>query len=108
MTDIHHGPWRLIDWDPALGRMLWVAHEDGKVHYRVDYVIDDLVRSNAEARTDSAGRRHGEWERIASMPLNFFYDSGLAQAMAEGDRKYTAKILNDSDYRAWRTKESKV
>ena len=108
MTEIYHDGWRLWDWDPATGRSIWTCQQDGQTIFRVDYPIDGVVRANAEMRAETAGQRHGEWEKIASMPLNLFHSSGYAEASQQGDRKWMKRFLNDPDNRAWRTKDSKV
>jgi hypothetical protein len=47
----------------------------------------------------------GDWHRVASIPLNIAYGSGLVQAHSEGDDRSVKRFLNNPDNRAWRTKE---
>jgi hypothetical protein len=108
MADIYDGPWRLFDHDPATGRTVWVLHEDGMMHFRCDYPVESIIAHNAEHRAAVAGTPYGEIAHVASIPLNVFHDSGLAEASKQDDRKFIAKYLNDSDNRAWRTREGKV
>ena len=109
MTEIYDGQWRLIEFDPATGRSIWmIMEDDGGMHFEVRYPADATIEANKEARASSAGKPFGEWARVASIPLNFFHASGLAEAMAQGDDRFVSKVLNDADNRAWRTKEGKV
>jgi hypothetical protein len=108
--DIYDGSWRLFDFDPATGRTVWVLHEDGMMHFRTDQPVDHLIKDNAEARTDVAGKRWGDLARVASIPLNAYYDQkmGLSEAMSQGDSRYLAKFLNNGDNAAWRTREGTI
>jgi hypothetical protein len=98
----------LLEFDPATGRSVW-HYFDGQKHvWRTDYPVENLVRENAESRAHFAGQRHGDWSRVASVPMNVAYDSGLVDAMTQNDDKFVSRILNDSDNRAWRTREGRV
>ena len=108
MADVYDGPWRLFNHDPATGRTVWVLHEGEKMHFRVDYPVEGIIAENAEHRASVAGTPYGELARVASIPLNVFHDSGMAEASRDGDRKFMAKFLNDGDNAAWRTREGKV
>ena len=104
---IKEGGWVLQSWDPASGRSVW-RYDDGQaVHYRTDYPMDGILRDNTAHRNDSAGQRFGEGKRVASIPLNIFYDQ-LEEAHSQGDDKYLSKWLNDSDNRGFRTFEGAV
>lgn len=105
---VYDGPWRLFDFDPATGRTQWVLHEDGLMHIRTDYPTENLVRDNAEAHAEAMGKRWGDLTRVASIPPNIYYGSGLADAVHQGDQRYVAKFLNDSDNAAWRTRGGTV
>lgn len=108
MADIFDGPWKLFSYDALTGRSVWVIHEDGRMHFRTDYPVENLIRQNAEANADAIGQRFGELPRVASVPLNVYHDSGLAQAHREGDRKFVKRFFNDTDNAAWRTRGGHV
>ena len=55
-----------------------------------------------KAYNDSQNKRHGDWSRIASIPLNIYHEQ-LAEAQSQKDEKYMSKWLNDPDNRAFRT-----
>jgi hypothetical protein len=105
---IYDGPWQLFDFDPVTGRSVWIIQEGGKIHVRTDYPHETLIKDNAEARVQSAGNRFGEIARVASIPTNIYYASGLQKAHREGDDAFVRRWLNDSDNAAWRTKEGRV
>lgn len=106
--DIYDGRWRLFDYDPLTGRTQWVIHEDGKMHIRTDYPVEHLIKDNAEAHAEAMGKRAGELARVASIPANAFFSSGMSEAMRQGDRRFVKKWLNDGDNAAWRTRGGTV
>jgi hypothetical protein len=108
MSDIYDGAWRLLDHDPETGRTAWVLHDGDKMHFRVDYPVSEVLRANHEEARDADGKRWGEFQRVASIPLNLFHQSGFAEAQNQHDEKWLRRWLNDSDNRAWRTKEGVV
>lgn len=102
----------LVDHDFETGRTVWAKEWwDGKVMqvtYRIDQPVEDIIRENEQVRNIAAKNWKGDFHRIASVPLNLYYDSGMKQAIHEGDQKFASRWLNDSDNRAWRTKEGSV
>lgn len=110
MTTIRDGDWVLFSFDPRTGRSVWRLEHDGKVTYRTDYPVSEIVKQNAEARHNSAGNRFGDYTKVASIPLNVLWDdkTGLIKAFDQHDREYLSRWLNDSENRAFRTFEGKV
>jgi hypothetical protein len=110
MSGIYDGPWRLIDHDPVTDRTVWMIydHNTGECHYRVDYPVENLIGVNKEMRALRQHERAGDFTHVASVPLNIYHDSGLAESVAQGDEKFTKRFLNDGDNAAWRTKEGKL
>lgn len=110
--DIRDGDWLLINHDPAMGRTVWMKEEwdGGKVvtTFRTDYQVDKLLSENSVARAATHGRKFGEWARIASVPANMVHEGYLADALGSQDQKCISRWLNDSDNRAFRTKEGRV
>ena len=105
---IRDGDWRLFDHDFKLKRTVWVRETaDGTTTFRTDYAVDDTIEANTAMRNAASSGWAGDWHKVASVPLNVFYDR-LAEASRQGDDKYVSRFLNDSDNRAWRTKEGKV
>jgi acyl carrier protein phosphodiesterase len=105
---IKDGDWTLFSWDAQTGRSVWSIFDGEKTHFRVDYPVDNLISQNEQTRNSAEKAWTGDWHRVASVPLNVFYDSGLAEAQNQGDRKFVSRFLNDGDNRAWRTREGNV
>jgi len=102
------GDWRLYDHDIPTGRQVWVIHnDDGSTTFRTDYPVQPTVDINQAQRNLAQPGWKGDYHQIASIPLNVYYDQ-LAEASKQGDEKHLSRWLNDSDNRAWRTKEGRV
>lgn len=109
--EIRDGDWTLLSWDAETGRTVWFSEdENGNTVIRTDYPVTNIIESNQRARNEAAKAWAGDWHRVASIPLNLHYDEnvGLHKALTDGDDKYIARFLNDSDNLAWRTKEGRV
>lgn len=108
MPRIYDGSWYLVDHNAKLGRTVWALDNgDGSTTYRTDYQVDPTVEINKAQRNLAQPDWKGDYHHIASIPVNMFWDQ-LAEASRQGDDKYLSKWLNDSDNRAWRTKEGRV
>lgn len=108
---IRDGDWTLFDHDLATGRSVWHMNDaQGKDVFRVDYPVDATISENTIIRNEASKAWKGDYHLIASIPLGVVHDQniGLTKAMSQGDDKYLSKWLNDSDNRAWRTKEGHV
>lgn len=107
---VRDGAWRLFDYDFPTGRSTWVTEEGDKTIFRVDYPVHKLLEENAQARNGPQSGWAGDYHRIGSVPLNLLHDenTGLEKALQNGDEKHLSRWLNDSDNRAWRTKEGRV
>lgn len=105
---IRDGDWRLFDYCFQTGRSVWVLHDGNQTHFRTDYPVDKLVEVNAATRNMAQSGFKGDYHLVASVPLNIAHDSGLIEAQSQKDTKFLSKWLNDSDNRAFRTKEGHV
>jgi hypothetical protein len=105
---IRDGDWWLVDHDMKLGRTVWaMSNPDGSTTYRTDYMVQPTVDRNTAQRNLAKKDWGGDYHHVASIPLNVFWDQ-VAEASQQGDDKYISRWLNDSDNRAWRTKEGRV
>ena len=108
MPRIYDGDWYLVDHDLKLKRTVWArTNDDGSTTYRTDYMVDDTIDTNTAQRNLAQPGWAGDYHHVASIPLNVYYDQ-LAEASRQGDDKYLSKWLNDSDHRAWRTKDGRI
>lgn len=108
MTVRDEAGFELFEFDPASGRSVWRYFDGEKTVFRTDYPVSETLHQNAEARAAAAVGWKGDWHRIASVPLNIVYASGLAEAVNQQDDRFISRFLNDGDNRAWRTKEGSV
>ena len=105
---ITDGDWTLFDHDFKLKRTVWVrSNPDGSQTFRTDYAVDGTIEANRDMRNAAEKGWKGDWHKVASIPLNVFHDR-LAEASRQGDDAYISRFLNDSDNRAWRSKEGRV
>lgn len=107
---IKDGEWSLFDHDLHTGRSVWHMFDGEKDVYRVDYPVDATIAENKAVRNEAQKAWKGDYHRVASIPLGILHDEnlGLLEASRQGDDKYLSRWLNDSDNRAWRTKEGQV
>ena len=105
---IRDGDWTLFDHDFKLKRTVWVrSNPDGSQTFRTDYAVDDTIEANRDMRNAAEKGWKGDWHKVASIPLNVFHDR-LAEASRQGDDAYISRFLNDSDNRAWRSKDGRI
>ena len=105
---IRDGEWTLLSHDLKLKRTVWARQlPDGRTQVRTDYEVTDTIEANRTMRNSLDKGFKGDWHKVASIPLNVYYDK-LHQAVNQDDMAYVSRFLNDSDNRAWRTKEGKI
>lgn len=103
--------WSLFSEDRLTGRKVWMSLDEGppgKTLWRVEMPIDGLTDANAEAEKATQGVRFGDWNRVASVPLNILEKTQLDTAIQMGDDRYVSKILNDIDNSKFRTSRGRV
>lgn len=105
--EIRDGNWTLYDHDLHTGRTVWHYFDGERDHFRTDYPVDQILQDNKAARNDLAGQNWGGGQRIASIPLNIYFEQ-LDEAHAQGDEKYMSKWLNDIEHSGFRTFEGRV
>jgi hypothetical protein len=103
--------WTLFEHDPLTGRRIYMSLDEGppgKTLWRVEIPVDDVIEANAEAEKASHGHRFGDWNRVASVPVNIMEKTGLDIAVQARDNRFLSKFLNDSDNAKFRTSRGKV
>jgi hypothetical protein len=100
----------LFEHDPEIGRTVWLVFDDrGNLKgAHVEQEVDDIVERNRQEALSTMGNRFGDYNRVASVPLTFFEQKGLGDAVDAGDRRYLSKVLNDADFSGFRTSRGKV
>ena len=107
MTIIVDG-WELLEFDPVTQKSVWGIEDGDQIIIREDQPVDALLKQNREAFNSAPDHWQGDWHRVASIPLNVLYNSGMDDAIGQKDDRWTARWLNDSDNRAWRTRGGTV
>ena len=76
---------------------------DGTCVRKTEYMVEEALFEQNKALYDlSDGKRWGDGQVVASVPLNVYFDQ-IAPSVKEGDREAVKKWLNDSDNRMYRT-----
>lgn len=105
---IKDGDWTLFDYDIKSGRQVWALENgDGTTTFRTDYPVQPTIDLNTAQRNLSKPNWAGDYHHVASIPLNLFHDQ-LAEATRQSDDAYLSRWLNNSDNRAWRTKDGTI
>ena len=107
---IKDGDWELLEWDARTGRTVWSMFDGQKIVIRTDTPVAASIEENTLVRNATQDGWKGDYHRIASVPMQLLYDDnlGLNKAVQQGDDAYLSRWLNDSDNRAWRTKDGRV
>jgi hypothetical protein len=105
--------WQLIEFEPDVGRSVFARRIDDKDRHgweiKTEYYADPSIEANKTALNNASAGWAGDYHRIASLSPGIAYGDGyIAQALKAGDDKSVSKWLNDSDNKAWRTKEGRV
>ncbi len=104
---IKDGDWELKSYDHVTGRSVWSYFDGQATHFRTDYPVENILKNNQIARTELSDDNWGNGRRVASIPLNVYFDQ-LKEAQDQQDNTYLSKWLNDSDNAAFRTREGRV
>jgi len=76
---------------------------DGTVHMiTIQKDLQGLLDQNSEQEADSINRTFGDGKVVASIPMPVFMEK-LGEAVAQKDRKFIKRFLNDSNYKKFRT-----
>jgi hypothetical protein len=101
--DVINGDWELFSYDPITQMKVETMDLGTHVAVRRTYLAsDELFSANNEKLADSLGKRWGDGQVAASIPLNLYFEK-FAEARKNQDSKYIRKLLNDSDYSKLRT-----
>lgn len=100
--------WHLVDFDPLTETATYAGYSGDKYYVRTERNVDGQIKVNTECRSAAGNNWKGDMHLVASIPAHLFYETDLRDATAEHDEKYMRRWLNDSDNRAWRTKEGQI
>lgn len=98
---------RIFNIDPVSGiKSVWHyddATDTAFIEKRQD--VTEIIDNNKRQFNEDHGR-YGEWNKVASIPLNVYYD--LKQKGIVDDPVAMKKWLNDPDNRFFRTRPGRV
>ncbi len=86
---------------------LWL--DDTRHIVRTEYLADEeLLEANKEAFNASAGKRWGDGQVAARIPLNVFFQSDIARKIREGDRDHLKWWLDRDEAKPYRTFKGRI
>jgi hypothetical protein len=81
--------------------------KDDKITIATSQDVTKIVKANKRARNEiDKHQKHGEWSKVASIPLTVYYD--LKRRGIADDPAAMKRWLNDSDNRAFRTRDARI
>lgn len=101
------GGWHLVSDNPETGVRKYVSVQMAGDQFQVvikteNYAIGALFDQNAEFRSETDGKRIGDWQRLVSVPTDI-WNRELAEAFDQDDDKYLDRWMNDVDHEKFRT-----
>lgn len=97
--------WTLFEVDDNQ-RRYFCKIDDTRTVVKTEYLgNDELIEANQQAVHDSYGKRFGDMPKVASIPMNVFYDpkTQLVEKLQQGDKDHMKWFLNSEAARPWRT-----
>ena len=64
--------------------------------------VDAMLANNAKTLSETAGERWGDVREIGEVPMNIYWQSGLAEANKQKDVRFIKRFWNDPDNRKFR------
>lgn len=97
-----HG--EVIEDNPVRGfRRIWFDIDDNYGVVKTEYyATNELLDKNTTERAD--GRKWGDFGKVASIPLNIFYQELLPAVQAKDDA-FIQRWLQNGDNAGWRTRD---
>lgn len=107
------GDWALLSYDALTQVSVWIRREGTKIRFRETQPVDTLIDVNKERKNDWQGwtrQKKKDGHIVASIPITV-YNEMVKKCGHDGgqyDQAKFNKLLNDSDYSAWRTGGGKL
>lgn len=87
---------------------LWICEtEPGVYQTCAEELVDPILEANARLRAANAGKRWGDGQIVASIPLDKYYQE-IVPLKKAGDQAGIKRWLNDPDNHKLRTFEGKI
>jgi hypothetical protein len=95
------GPWKLVEDNESYRR--WEADLGDRIVLKTEHKgSEQLLEDNQRALNESAGQRWGDGKVFGSVPMNMYFQSGLAEAHKQQDIKFIRRWWDDPDHRKFR------
>lgn len=99
--------WEVYEVTPEYRRSR-VEMEPGKFIIRTEFFADEtLIANNQQAYNDSHGKRWGEGQVVARVPLNKLYQDVIPH-IKDGDKDFVKWWLNRDEAKPFRTFKGRV
>ncbi len=108
-TDIaEDGDWQVFEVTPHYRRSrLWL--DETRYIVRTEYIADAaLLEANRQAFNTSEGKRWGDGQVAARIPLNVFFNSDIARKIKDGDRDHLKWWLDRDEAKPYRTFKGRI
>lgn len=101
---LYDGEWQLLSDDRETGTRRWIKalDEHNLVVKTESWVPSLLAEANAETMKENEGKRFGDGQVVARIPMNVLYGP-LLEPVQQDDRRYLRRFLNDPENRWMRT-----
>lgn len=101
------GDWVLVEDNESYRR--WEADLGDKIVQRTEHKnTAQLLKDNHEALAESAYDRWGDGKSIGSVPLNIYFQSGLAEANRQRDLGFIKRWWNNADNARFRKFKGRI
>lgn len=110
LRNIDGAAWELEEVTPHYRRWLLPLGE-GRFIRKTEFLADDeLIEANRQAFNDSDGKRWGDGQIVARVPLNKLYGSQdqIMEKLREGDRDHLRWWLNSEAALPYRTFKGRI
>ena len=95
------GPWVMVEDNEFFRR--WEADLGDYVLARTEHKnTEQLLKDNHEALAANEGKRWGDGQVIGSVPMNVYFQSGLAEANKQRDIGFIRRWWDDPDHAKFR------
>lgn len=98
--------WELIEVTPTYRRYICPIDDQGSFAQKTEYLANDkLIAENQQLHHDSYGKRFGDGQVVARIPMNVLYGSEheINKKLVEGDWDHMSWWLNSEKARPFRT-----
>ena len=102
-----YGKWILVARDPLTRRATYIYEDENIAIANTVSDVEELVAENKAAYSESADKRWGDGQVVASIDLPTYY-SKIVPAKQAGDEAWFKRWLNDPDNRAYRKFKGKI